>query len=83
LLKAIGFDPFSQRRRDLLRRYQNFTKTCKEDFRMEFEAYCVKCREKRQIKDGRVEETAKGRKMAKGECPVCGTKVTRFLSGKE
>lgn len=50
---------------------------------MEFEAYCVKCREKRQIKDGRVEETAKGRKMAKGECPVCGTKVTRFLSGKE
>lgn len=61
----------------------HFTKTDKEDFGMEFEAYCVKCREKRQIKDGKVEETAKGRKMAKGECPVCGTKVTRFLSSKE
>lgn len=50
---------------------------------MEFEAYCVKCREKRTIKDGRVEETAQGRRMAKGVCPVCGTKVNRFLSSKD
>jgi hypothetical protein len=28
---------------------------------MEYEGYCVKCREKRTIKDGKVETTAKGR----------------------
>ncbi len=50
---------------------------------MEFEGYCVKCREKRQITDGQVEENEKGRRMAKGTCPVCGTKVTRFLPSKE
>jgi hypothetical protein len=50
---------------------------------MDFEGYCVKCREKRQIKDGKVERTAKGRPMARGTCPECGTKVTRFLSEKD
>lgn len=52
---------------------------------MEFDGYCVniKCRTKRHIKDGRVEKTAKGRFIAKGRCPVCGTTVTRFLSNKE
>jgi hypothetical protein len=50
---------------------------------MEFEGYCVKCREKRTIKGGTVGETAKGRPMVKGACPVCGTTVTRFLSDKE
>jgi Domain of unknown function (DUF5679) len=49
---------------------------------MEFEGYCVKCRKKRTIKSGTVEETAKGRRMAKGTCPVCGTTVNRFLSSK-
>ena len=46
---------------------------------MEFEGYCVKCREKQNIKDGVVNETANGRQMAQGVCPKCGTKVTRFL----
>ena len=41
------------------------------------EAYCVKCKEKRQF-TGNVEET-NGRRFAKGVCPVCGTKVTRIL----
>jgi hypothetical protein len=50
---------------------------------MDFEGYCVKCREKRDVKGGAVGETAKGRPMAKGKCPVCGTTVTRFLSAKE
>ena len=50
---------------------------------MEFEGYCVKCREKRNVKEGVVAETAKGRPMAKGKCPECGTTVTRFLSAKE
>lgn len=50
---------------------------------MDFEGYCVKCRERRNIKNGAVTQTAKGRPMAKGICPVCGTTVTRFLSTKK
>ena len=50
---------------------------------MEFTGYCVKCRQKRTIQNGTVGKTAKGRPMAKGTCPVCGTKVNRFLSKKE
>jgi hypothetical protein len=50
---------------------------------MDFEGYCVKCRERRSIKNGTVTETAKGRPMAKGICPKCGTTVTRFLSTKK
>ena len=41
------------------------------------EAYCVKCKEKREF-TGHVEET-NGRRFAKGICPTCGTKVTRIL----
>jgi hypothetical protein len=50
---------------------------------MDFEGYCVKCRAKKQIKDGTVRKTPQGRPMAQGICPTCGTKVTRFLSTKE
>jgi hypothetical protein len=50
---------------------------------MDFEGYCVKCRTKRSIKDGKVVSTAKGRPMVKGACPHCGTTVSRFLSAKE
>ena len=40
--------------------------------------YCVKCKDKRDAK-GDVVVNAKGTKMAKGKCPVCGTNLTRFL----
>lgn len=50
---------------------------------MDFEGFCVKCRKKRAIKGAEVVQTARGRPMAKGKCPVCGTVVTRFLSDKE
>ena len=50
---------------------------------MDFEGYCVKCRAKRNVKNANVVKTAKGRPMAKGVCPVCGTTVTRFLSKEE
>ena len=45
------------------------------------EAYCVKCKEKREF-TGNVEET-NGRRFAKGICPTCGTKVTRILGTAE
>ena len=50
---------------------------------MDFEGYCVKCRKKQQIKNGTVGKTSKGKPMAKGTCPECGTKVNRFLSEKD
>lgn len=46
---------------------------------MDFEGYCVKCKAKRSIKNGTVVTSDKGRRMAKGICPVCGTKVNKFL----
>ncbi|WP_182111897.1 MULTISPECIES: DUF5679 domain-containing protein [unclassified Actinotalea] len=39
--------------------------------------YCVKCKEKREAEGDVV--VANGRKMAKGVCPVCGTKLNRIL----
>jgi len=47
------------------------------------EAYCVKCKAKREMKDP--EEVAmkgKGgtkRRAMKGSCPTCGTKMFRIL----
>ncbi|HYZ14535.1 MAG TPA: DUF5679 domain-containing protein [Actinomycetota bacterium] len=43
-----------------------------------YEAYCVKCRAKREF-DGTIVELKNGRKAAQGTCPVCGTKVMRIL----
>jgi hypothetical protein len=50
---------------------------------MDFEAYCVKCRKKRSIKNGTVKQTSNGRSMAQGTCPVCSTTVTRFLAAQK
>jgi hypothetical protein len=43
-----------------------------------YEGYCVKCKEKRTF-DGEVSVSDSGRRMAKGTCPVCGTKMNRIL----
>jgi uncharacterized protein DUF5679 len=48
----------------------------------QYEAYCMKCREKRQF-DGQVVTLKNGRPAAQGACPVCGTKLTRILSKAE
>ena len=49
------------------------------------EAYCVKCREKREMKDAK-EETIMGkggeRRAMRGTCSVCGTKMMKFLGKK-
>ena len=42
------------------------------------EAYCVKCKQKRQIKDA-VQITMKnGRPATEGKCPECGTKMFKI-----
>ena len=43
-----------------------------------YEAYCVKCREKREF-EGTEITLKNGRRAAQGICPVCGTKVMRIL----
>ncbi len=42
-----------------------------------YNGYCVKCKEKRDF-EGEVTRP-NGRRMAKGICPVCGTKMNRIL----
>mgnify|MGYP001570170196 CR=1 FL=1 len=50
-------------------------------------AYCVKCREKREMKDAKeVSFSGKGgqeRRALKGVCPKCGTKMFRILGKKK
>ncbi len=43
-----------------------------------YEGYCVKCKAKREF-DGEVSVSESGRRMAKGTCPVCSTKMNRIL----
>ncbi len=45
------------------------------------EAYCMKCRAKREIKNSKAITMKNGRPATRGECPVCGTKVFRIGKG--
>ena len=42
------------------------------------EAYCMKCKTKREMKDPVAEFNAKGSPVTLGTCPVCGTKLYRM-----
>lgn len=42
------------------------------------EAYCVKCRTKREIKDEQAVFTEAGQPATRGVCPVCGTNLYRM-----
>jgi len=42
------------------------------------EAYCVKCREKREINEPHAEFNAGGTPVTRGTCPVCGTGMYRM-----
>jgi hypothetical protein len=44
------------------------------------EAYCLKCKQKRTMQDARRIVTRNGRFAMEGTCPVCGTKLMRFVS---
>ncbi|MDA0988587.1 MAG: DUF5679 domain-containing protein [Chloroflexi bacterium] len=45
------------------------------------EAYCFKCRDKREIKDPQQVTLKNGRSATQGGCPQCGTKVFRIGKG--
>ena len=43
------------------------------------EIYCLKCKQKKEIKDFEEVVMKNGRKAAKAICPDCGTKVFRIV----
>ena len=43
------------------------------------EAYCVKCKAKKEIKDPQKVKMKNGRPAMKGRCPDCGTGLYRIL----
>ncbi|MBN9493381.1 hypothetical protein J0H33_08560 [bacterium] len=44
------------------------------------EAYCLKCREKREMQDASPITRKNGKPATEGKCPVCGTRM--FKIGK-
>ena len=42
------------------------------------EAYCVKCRAKREMKDAKAITMKNGKPATQGVCPQCGTKMFRI-----
>ncbi len=45
------------------------------------QAYCLKCRTKREMRNAQPTVLKNGRPATKGECPVCGTKMYRIGKG--
>ena len=44
------------------------------------QGYCLKCRERREMKDAKAITMKNGKPATEGKCPVCGTKI--FKIGK-
>jgi len=42
------------------------------------EAYCVKCKAKREMQDPKPVTLKNGKPATKGTCPVCGTSMMRI-----
>jgi len=45
------------------------------------QAYCMKCRTKREMKDTKAITMKNGKPATQGVCPVCGTKMFRIGKG--
>ena len=44
----------------------------------QMQAYCVKCRAKKEMKDAKAITMKNGRPATQGVCPTCGTKMFRI-----
>jgi hypothetical protein len=42
-------------------------------------AYCVKCKQKREMRDPQRVTMSNGRPAMKGKCPVCGTTLFKIM----
>ncbi len=47
----------------------------------QMQAYCMKCRAKKEMKDARSITMKNGRPATQGVCPACGTKMFRIGKG--
>ncbi|MBI2542973.1 MAG: hypothetical protein HYW24_02200 [Candidatus Aenigmarchaeota archaeon] len=43
------------------------------------EAYCLKCKQQREVKNAEEVMTDKGLRRLKGQCSVCNTNVSKML----
>lgn len=57
--------------------------SCKEEYSVDVDAYCMKCKTSRKMKDAQEVTMENGRRAAKGTCPECGTKMTKFLPSQK
>lgn len=46
---------------------------------MATEGYCMKCRQKRELKNENQTTLKNGRPAIEGQCSVCGTKVVKLV----
>jgi hypothetical protein len=60
----------------------NYLQNLLRRLRMAETAYCVKCKEKRDMKDTEKVTMKNGRPAMKGKCTVCGTGMYKILSTK-
>lgn len=58
---------------------RNARKKLKSKMAAAVEAYCVKCKAKRNMKEANQVTMANGRKAMKGKCPECGTGMFKIL----
>jgi len=49
---------------------------------MEYKAYCVKCKDKKEMKDPVEGKTKNGHPITKGKCPDCGSTICRIGGSK-
>ncbi|MGI6045801.1 MAG: DUF5679 domain-containing protein [Eggerthellaceae bacterium] len=49
---------------------------------MAIEAYCMKCKAKKVMKDPVESTTKNGKPITKGKCPDCGTTICRIGATK-
>lgn len=42
-------------------------------------AYCIKCKQKREMINTTLAHASNGTPMEKGECNICGARTSRFL----
>ena len=45
------------------------------------EAYCLKCREKREMQNAESVTMKNGKPATRGKCPTCGTQMYRIGKG--
>jgi len=57
--------------------HQTVYSPCKKEVN-QMQAYCVKCRAKKEMRDARAITMKNGKPATQGVCPTCGTKMFRI-----